>query len=230
MKKDRPNGESPEQYKGVRTWSRKRWAWEFLRRNADLLKQCSALDKDAPEALSKEDIAEQFGLKRFKSAAEPYSKKGKFQKPRFVAESVPSYSRLLDEHPPRRVRALQAGEVAFILDLDAALLNAASLRKQISVLTKTAKKRLSELAELRKVAKVPAHRVHENQLLSFIRILDARAAGMKRRDVFELVFSGEADHCAGEGSTWEDVYSPLEARAKEYAARDYIKLVLTDKT
>ena len=230
MKKERPNGKSLEQYKGADTWSRKRWAWEFLRRNVDFLERCKALKKNVPEALSEEDVASQFGLKRFKSAAEPYSKKGEFQKPRFVAESVPSYSRLLDEHPARRVRLLQAGEVAFILDLDAALLNAASLRKQIAVLTKIAKKRLGELAELRKVEKVPKHRVHENQLLSFIRILDARAAGMKRQDIFELVFPDEAEQCARKAGTWEDVYSPLEARAKEYVARDHIKLVLTDKT
>ncbi|CAN7321771.1 DUF6499 domain-containing protein [Variovorax paradoxus] len=229
MKKDRPNGKSLEQYKGTDTWSRKRWAWEFLRRNVDFLKHCKALTKNAPEALSEEDIARQFGLKRFKSAAEPYSKKGKFKQPRFVAESVPSYSRLLDEHPARRIRLLQAGEVAFILDLDAALLNAASLRKQIAVLTKIAKRRLGVLAELRKVAKVPSHRIHQDQLLSFIRILDARAAGMKRQDVFELVFRDEAAQCAQKAGGWEDVYSPLEARAKEYAARDYIKLVLSDK-
>ncbi|BEP53042.1 hypothetical protein GmRootV118_02860 [Variovorax sp. V118] len=230
MTKERPNGKNLEQYKGAGTWSRKRWAWEFLRRNVDFLERCKELKKNVPGALPAEDVARQFGLKRFKSAAEPFWKKGEFQKPRFVAESVPSYSRLVDEQPARRVRPLKVGEVAFILNLDTALLHAASLRKQIAVVTKIAKKRLGELAELREVATVPKHRIHENQLLSFIRILDARAAGMKRRDVFELVFPDEAEQCARKAGTWEDVYSPLEARAKEYAAGDYIKLVLTDKT
>lgn len=222
---DRPDGRSLEQYKGNEKWSHKRWAWEFLRRNTEFLRQCKMLIEAPDLAPTEEEIAEQFGLKRFKSAKSPYGKKGEFERPRFVAGTVSSYSRLTEERG-RLPRRLQQGEVAFILDLNSALSNAASLKKQISNVRKIAEKRLRTLAELRNVATVPQYRIHSEKLLPYLRILDARAAGMTRQAVFKLVLPEEAKVCARKASPWEDTYAPIEIRAKKYAESDYLKLVL----
>ena len=101
-KKGRPDGTDTDRYKGSMKWSYRRWAWEFLRRNEEFEMVCRQADANGSDE-EKARIASEFGLRSYKSYAEPYV--GKSGRPRFTNGLVTSISHLdCDQDQDRRIR------------------------------------------------------------------------------------------------------------------------------
>ena len=58
-KGNRPDGLSIARYKGHETWSYRRWAWEFLRRDDDFIRACAAVDHNEG---TEPEVAKEFHL------------------------------------------------------------------------------------------------------------------------------------------------------------------------
>lgn len=84
--KPRPDGLDVDRYKNYLNWTYKRWAWEFLRRNPKYINACKKVRNGTPE--QQQEVAENFGLKEFKSYTQPY-KSVNSRVPKFIV-GVPS--------------------------------------------------------------------------------------------------------------------------------------------
>jgi hypothetical protein len=220
----RPDGSDPAAYGDPAKWPPDRWAWEFLRRNEQFLAACKAVKDEALSIEHQLGIAETFHLKRFKPAAEPYSGAG-FKKALFKVSAVSFWTRLNESDEAKRPRTLLAGEMAVLLDLNAALFSKRALEKQLAMATRLATKQLAQLVAARGM-KLPTHKVRKDGLFELLRILDADAAGTKHREIFIQVFPNKAKTEPASGAAWRETFKPLIKRARKLAAEDYLKLTL----
>jgi hypothetical protein len=169
----RPTGEDVDRYKNINSWSYRRWAWEFLRRNAEFISECERVKNDSDDA--KKTVAKQFGLTRFKYYKEAY--KGVSGYPKYQTDAIKSWTHLNSEHYKKeKTRKLNPGEVMICFDLNAALEDKHALAKQL------------QLAERRLEQRLKAYAVQQNVTTNrsqpkafkfgmYLRLLDALADG-----------------------------------------------------
>jgi hypothetical protein len=170
--KSRPTGINVEDYKGYEKWTFKRWAWEFLRRNADFARRCRTAGVDST---GQQAVADEFGLKRFKDFREGYGTGGK---PRFSDAAVASWSWMQDQRRVRRI-PIERGQVAIRFDLSATTQDIAALAAQLrnakSILAKRQRAYLLEIA-------APEPKARKNKPMYFLqslRLLDLMDHGAK---------------------------------------------------
>lgn len=172
---NRPDGTDENRYKGWQSWSYKRWAWEFLRRNPSFISACEQL-AESSSSQDAENICKRFGLKKYKSYRESY--KGKSGIPKFDIGRISSWSNI--ENDPNSKRSpnlkISSGEVVIRFDVAAALHDSRILDREIERAKTRLHRRLKQFQAANGLT-LPNKRHRVSMFLAFIRILDASAAG-----------------------------------------------------
>lgn len=182
--KARPDGTRVEQYPGNERWSKRRWAWEFLKRNDAFRAACDQLG-ETPDEEGKRLVCKRFGLARFRHYGDSY--RDPF--PKFALASVSSWTQIdgpgfdASDLPTE----LEAGQVLIRFDLNPALKNARALSAQIHSATQRLEKRLNYLAKALGRQLVYEKPKTQNFLLA-LRMSDAKASGMTRAAIARLLF------------------------------------------
>lgn len=171
-KKNLPTGIDVQDYKGYERWTFKRWAWEFLRRNADFARRCRNAGDD-PEV--QQAIADEYGLKQFKDFRERY---WQGDNPRFSDAAVASWSWMQDQRRVRRI-PIERGQVAIRFDLSATTRDIAALEAQLrNAKLRLAKRQRAYLLEIG----APEPKARKNKPMYFLqslRLLDLMDYGAK---------------------------------------------------
>jgi hypothetical protein len=219
--RERPTGDADDRaYRGADTWPKKRWAWEFLRRNPGFQEACA---KVARGLADKDDIAREFGLREFKHAKEPYAKKP----PRFTAATISTRIRARESDADVYQRKLKLGELVVVLRLEDCLRNPAALDSQLRAVQRSARRRLAQLARDRGVS-LPELRVTKvEDWIDYLRILDVWATGVSQDQVALKVYS----HIFNGTETRDDRRSFVRARidaARSFATTRYLDIAVAD--
>lgn len=141
IKGDR-DGENLTPYKNYKEWTYKRWAWEFLRRNENFQKACNAIGPNENEKRQQE-IAEEFGLKKYKYYKDAY-KKGKTAK--FISTVSAWKNTSTSEYTgPKLPKTLKQGEVLLRVNLKIAINDNYFINALVNDSERLLKKYLKEL-------------------------------------------------------------------------------------
>ncbi len=186
MARPRPTGETHDfAYRETKDWKKKRWAWEFLRRNPEFLAACVEVDKGVKSA---EDVAEKYGLLHFKHCRESY-KGDVHAPPKFLGTVIKWRFRLQEEDSEQDRRRLKVSEMVVVLRLEPCLYNTSSLDAQLRAARCAATKNLKKLAKLRNETLRPGRVTQRHQWVTYLRILDALANGKTHDEVALLVYA-----------------------------------------
>ena len=155
------------EYENFRAWKYKRWAWEFLRRNPEFKKACSAAGDDPA---CRAQVATEFVLKRFKRHSEGYTSGS--GRPLFLSSSVSSWICDGGENSRRPRVTIKAGQVLVRFDLSVTTLDREAIEAQLRHASVIIRKRQKEyLAATGKVEPAkPSAR--PSYLLRYLRLLD----------------------------------------------------------
>lgn len=223
-KGNRPDGLSLERYKGHETWSYRRWAWEFLRRDDDFIRACAAVDNNER---TERDVAKEFHLSKFKHCNMGFKSK-KSPAPTYTVETIKKWARLKHSEtkaPQVRLKAeLEPGQVLLRFDLNQEFIVGGSLDAQLRAAKSTLKESLATYAEATKKKPAPKKKPERKSFLELLRRLDAVAgndvgvqglAALQPDDFLEL----ESD----ERSTKVD---SLMRTPRKYAKRVFLSLAI----
>lgn len=221
----RPDGTDQDRYSGIKKWTYRRWAWEFLRRNEQFIAACK--DARPTSEQNRIAVAQQFGLKAFKDYREAY--KGISGRPRFALGSIKSWSHMPDSKDSRRVAiTLMPGQVLIRFDVGSAARDSNVLAKQIRLANIRLEKRLAKQRDmLNKIEKEGAHK--SGLFGQFLRVLDALAAGKTPLECALVISPNKARKLKNGEIEKFDIHSPIGkkiARAKLYTEELYLALAV----
>lgn len=222
-KPKRPNGVDEDRYKGINSWSYRKWSWEFLRRNAKFIAACNRV-KGGSE-FEKQKVAASFGLRKFKDYRESYRSGAGI--PKYEIGSIRSWSslELNKKETVSKTIKLKSGQVLICFDLAAAIKDKRALDKQLSRASARLEKRLQEYSKITQQV-IKSHKAKAMNFGAYIRLLDGTNAGKKPIDCAKLVFKGRAEMVT-DHYLRQAVKSPLEA-ANDLAREGYLYLSLLD--
>ena len=175
-KKKYPDGKSQTQYGKYKTWTYKRWAWEFLCRNTKFRQACDRAAKASE--LSKSKVAQEFGLVTFKHYADVQTKSNVF--PVFKDGAIRIIPNISSEKLEKLV-CIFPGQVLIRFKLKAEVDAIAAIDAQL----KRARRRLLKLhAEYNQIGDVHAAEMDQEiatdplSLVQYLQILDLKANGI----------------------------------------------------
>lgn len=130
-------------YNDHETWTNKRWAWEFLRRNDDFKLACDALAEGATPG-AKRAVASKFGLAEFKHYNELFeSEVGTSAAPRFISKAVFVVKpKRQDDRSWTRPVTIRPGQIAIRFDLRVAIEDDTILEEQVNTARAILKRQL----------------------------------------------------------------------------------------
>jgi len=176
-KKKYPDGKSLRQYGRYKTWSYKRWAWEFLCRNTKFRQACDRV-AEASE-LSKSKEAKEFGLVKFKHYADVQTRENVF--PVFKDGAIKTIPNISSEKLEKSV-CIFPGQVLIRFKLKTEVDTIAAIEAQLG----RARLQLYKLhAEYNQNGGIHAAEINEKiatdplSLVQYLRILDLKANGIK---------------------------------------------------
>lgn len=218
-KRKRPDALDGDRYKNISRWSYKRWAWEFLRRNENFIKECKRVEFSSNE--EKQDVAKAFGLKKFKSCKEGYLSKSGY--PKFSLGSISSWSylQLSSEEPQIFEVEIKYGQVLIRYDLASALADKKVLDKQLQSAESRVRRRM-EIFENKIQKKAAEHRPKAYNFGKYIRLLDYLAHGKTPLECARLILPSKIDENTDHYMR-QHIKSPIEA-AKQLANEGYLYL------
>lgn len=216
----RPDGTDLGRYKNLEKWNYRKWAWEFLRRNAEFISECRRVKSDTDA--EKLAVAKQFELKKFKMYSEKY--KGASGIPQFSMGSISSWTNLdckskEDRHVSIR---MSHGQVLVRFNLAPVIKDVKALDKQLRLAEKRVQKRLTLYEKL--IEKEAA--VHKHKAMNFgmyIRLLDLMAEGKTPLECAKLIFPSKVSDGQTDHYLRQDVKAPIAAALK-LANEGYIYL------
>ena len=213
QKKRRPDGEDLTRYKRCEKWTYRRWAWEFLRRNSEFQKACKLAKTDE----QRQEVAAQFGLKKFKSFREAYGHPPA-SRPTFTLGLITSRKHLSDEGgAPQKVRtSLHPGEVMIRFDLSKALTDTQVLEKQLRMASVRLKRLLAAYAA--KIDKKLDQINHSPEVWGqYLRLLDGIAAGKNQVQAGLMIAPYKASKLQDpfEETTKEDLKTAINKKVKK---------------
>ena len=180
------DGLNDENYEGWESWSRQRWAWEYLSRNYEFREQCKSLpeDKDERKAM-KQKIVKRFMLKRFKPCDEPYSSGRPAAFQALKASPLPDGEAGLDW-----AVHLNFDDVGIVFNLRPSLYGKSSLTAQLKMVQEFLEEKIEQL-RLKDVSKPIASNSSANPavLLRRLRVLDAYRFGHEWETIGESLKS-----------------------------------------
>lgn len=136
-KRPRPSGREKDEYSGYKLWTFQRWAWEFLRRNAEFRAACKRATGNPDKEKA---VAEQFGLKKFVNFTKG-SRKPSWS-PKFRSASVDVWRWQQGARKP--AITIRAGQALVRFDLSPCTGDVSVLKAQLE----DARKRLERLQKL----------------------------------------------------------------------------------
>jgi hypothetical protein len=221
----RPTGEADDKaYANAAKWPKKKWAWEFLRRNAEFIGLSKQVEAD-PQLAGQ--VAEQFGLKRFKSAREPYSGKSCLV-PQFSAALLRWRARHSEVESAVHLRRMEVGELLLVLNLRHCLEKPAALAAQLRVAKSVAYRELVKFASLSGRSLPKQERVTSvDDWLHYLRILDALKVGKSHSEVALLVYPRQVRSSDDRLYRASFIKSRIES-AKSFAEGRYLDIALAD--
>lgn len=213
QKRQRPDGEDLTRYKGCEKWTYRHWAWEFLRRNSEFQEACKSAKTDE----QRQEVAAQFGLKKFKSFREAYGRTPA-SRPVFTLGRITSRTHLSDDNGvQKRVRAnLHLGEVMIRFDLSKALTDTQVLEKQLRMASVRLKRLLAAYAA--KIDKKLDQINHSPEVWGqYLRLLDGIAAGKKQVQAGLMIAPYKASKLRDpfEETTKEDLKTAINKKVKK---------------
>lgn len=247
----RHDGTDASKYEKTNKWSHKRWAWEFLKRNVDFIADCKKYKRGTNE--EKQEIAQKYGLKSFKSSSEPYAAKSVSGYPKFRIGSVSgikniepnlctesknyefdfgdserSSSKSENIYSSKKVRSsLGIGQVFIRFDLESVTMDERALKKQLTSAEVILKKWLKLYAENRNI-KLKSHRARVDLFPKYIRILDLLHAKKTPLDCANILYPSKVKEKCGPDEMRESVKDEINA-AKDMASDGYRYLILSSK-
>ncbi|WP_132979290.1 transcriptional regulator domain-containing protein [Pigmentiphaga sp. D-2] len=220
-----PNGEDQNAYKNFVKWPKRRWAWEFLRRNPKFQAACKELDTldeaDAKKRKRKE-IRIQFHLRFFKHAEERYGRGP--QRPVFT----PTAAWKVEEDKNTRDVTVKLEEAHCLVRFDVRpmLLTNSSFKYQF----KQAKSAIELTMEdyLRRhpgqAAEKFSWKGSELPMIQLLRLLDMKAAGQTNKsEAYRKIFVPDDDELSNE--TAKKSFNAYK-RAESIADHRYLALAL----
>lgn len=183
----RPDGVDLTRYKGLKNWSYRRWAWEFLRRNEEFIEACGRVEHATDD--EKQIVADTFGLSKFKSFKDKY--RAQKNKTIFSTDEIGSWSNLnKDINRKLKPIKIQPGQVLIRFDLASAIVDKKALEKQLQLAEKRLRQRLISYASELKIT--PAS--HNHKIVTFgiyLRILDLLADKKTDIECAQAIFPKE---------------------------------------
>lgn len=223
-KGNRPDGLSLDRYKGHETWSYRRWAWEFLRRDDDFIRACAAVDSNER---TQRDVAKEFHLLHFKHCNMGFKSK-KSPAPSYTVQAIKKWANLkcgeTKELQVRLKAELAPGQVLLRFDLNQEFIVGGSLDAQLRVAKRTLEKTLTAYVEATKKKPAPKKKPERKIFLELLRRLDAVAghdvgsrglAALQPVDFLELESTGSSKRT-----------DSLMRTPREYAKRVYLSLAI----
>ena len=247
---DFPDGTLVKAYGDYTTWSNRRWAWEFLRRQPEYIQTCKELRPNMRQARGPlfgraKLAAQKFGRMNLKHYMEPYGDDDKSRN--WIAESVVDHD-LGDAINAKAEYELMAGRVSMLFDISrvdvtgtAAI--AAMLEHAREILVAASEKYNAreligkKLAEAKKnrIVAAKARRPERNveTRLTWLRVFDALEIHEVEtvKAVKEFVPSSLDESGLDEidlSSKKKKVLSAYRVKARNYVKRDYLSLVPLD--
>lgn len=217
----RPNGGDEDRYKNCVKWSYREWAWEFLRRSPKFIEACNQVRaKDDDE---KQQVADEYGLVEFKDYREAYSSSG-LGAPRFTLGKLTIRSNLGTGQDRKVVKQIKVseGQVGVLIDLNHALQDANALKKQLRLVGKVLRDRLTTFENAAGKKAKPA-RFKPSLFLEYIRILDCLAAGHSHSKIAQIIFPKKA---GGDRDALIDMIKPKIRSAREHSNEKYQSIAL----
>jgi hypothetical protein len=224
QKGNRPDGLSVDRYKGHETWSYRRWAWEFLRRDDDFIRACAAVDRNER---TEPDVAKEFHLSKFKHCNMGFKSK-KSPAPRYTVQAIKKWANVNNSETNSsqvRLKAeLEPGQVLLRFDLNQELIVGGSLDAQLRVAKRTLEKTLTAYLEAAKKKRAPKKKPERKSFLELLRRLDAVAghdygahglAVLQPDDFLDLDSTGSSKKM-----------DSLMRTPREYAKRVYLSLAI----
>lgn len=190
----RPDGSRIEHYRKHEAWSKRRWAWEFLKRNVSFRAACERI-VDMPEGPARgeaeQEACEKFGLFSYRHYNADYAK----PYPNFALGRVRSWTQI--DHAGYDVSdvptVLKNGQVLMLFDLNHALVNTRALSGQIAHARRKLERRLAILSS--SSSTVPASpKPKTDHFVVCLRMLDAKASGMTAAAIARMLFPDETCH------------------------------------
>ncbi len=223
-KGNRPDGLSLDRYKGHESWSYRRWAWEFLRRDNEFIRACAAVDNKARD---EHDVAKEFHLLNFKHCNMGFKSK-KSPAPNYTVQAIMKWANVKNNETNSsqvRLKAeLEPGQVLLRFDLNQELIVGGSLDAQLRVAKRTLEKTLTAYLEATKKKRAPKKKPERKSFLELLRRLDAVAghdfgahglAALQPDDFLELDSTGSSKKM-----------DSLMRTPREYAKRVYLSLAI----
>lgn len=219
-----PTGLNVGDYRGVTSWSNRRWAWEFLRRNPQFQKFCHDVDSgQLPQKEVKTKLAESFCLLKFKHYRDNYWPK----RPCFSSAQVSVWSdtKMKPYSERRSVHIFLApGEIIFRVSLRDALHS-----KKRKALLDSIEESLKAKAELwgENNNAEPTATAQRGDLFPLLRILDLvayvdslpKSQRITRTQIFSMVYPSLAWTPSGQPHSPGQFDKPFNERWK--VARKY---------
>jgi len=234
----RPSGKNISDYQDWDKWGKRKWAWQFLRRNEDFQRVCLACPANDPLAETK--IAETYRLRRFKHFAQEYptGKKAKFAT---GIHSIPKRKEFEKRNQngsglEKITTVLFPSEVLIKFQLaPTRLAQGTSLDNQIT----RARRRLDAFAARISKAlpndvrgkKRNAHKSAPERLLAQLRVLDMEKSmpGLNYSRVADILLTNPNQQLSDRDwrrKTQGGQGSNLYERAKELRVMDYLKIAI----
>lgn len=198
----RPSGKDVTAYEGNDQWTARRWAWEFLTRNDKFRAACDKVDLN--DSAGQAEIAETFGLKRFKSYLDPYevaTGKKRTGRPVFIHGAISVKSNMdpksEKEGKVRKVSfSLGYGQVAILFNLAETMDHEAALTAQIRAATNSLERRQKKFKKNLGGISPPKRTAHPDVFLTYVRILDLLAAKHGQNETLRILYPEMKDKTA----------------------------------
>lgn len=216
-----PDGTDESEYEKCKSWSSRRWTWEFLVRDEAFRRDCVAVLHGLK---SKEEVAEHYHLKKFKYYFEDL--KGESGTPKFSMGKISwlsNFDRTIEKRPIKT--SIKEGQVLIRFDLKSASLDKRALKKQLDSAEMHLNRWLAEYSGI----EPPAHSPYKENFIIYLRILDMLIAGKKSLECAKVLYPDMAQELEeGEREKFElqDKVGWLIRSAKKMAAETSRYLVL----
>ncbi|MDD4913348.1 MAG: DUF6499 domain-containing protein [Sideroxydans sp.] len=171
------DGKNEKDYKKCKSWSYRRWAWEFLCRNPEFQKASDRAVNGTDE--EKAAVAKQFGLTKFKYYADVQTKKDGY--PTFKEGAIKSWINLGPEVMRENI-GIYPGQVVIRFKLTSALNAKQAVDAQINKARTVLQKNLAEFQKLLN-KKIGRKNPKANLFPRYLRILDMQAQGMEPKEI-----------------------------------------------
>lgn len=221
----RPTGIDAAEYEGHQSWSPRRWAWEFLRRNPNFIKDCDEVDLDLVDSCA--EIALAYGIKSFKHYSEGYysrRKDGGLKRPTFAEAAIAVKSNMGPKLiGSRKVHLrLRYGQVAIVFDLLRTLGNKRSIGKMTEVAKGAIEKRQGKILKRFVGIALPGFKPKRDKFLLYLRLVDLQAHGIDDETSLRVV-NNEFDKDIEELQTEKEQQL---AEAQECTSTRYLHIAL----